>query len=90
MLFASPGSVKAGQEQCPKCGAAREVVTFSKIRGDEDFLDRTLSQIGVPPFDILIARGAAANGGERAIGFELGGDIQRVLGPLVDNALELL
>lgn len=90
MLFASPGSIKAGQEQCPKCSAAREVVTFSKIRGDEDFLDRTLAQIGVPPFDILIARAPTANGGERAIGFELGGDIQRVLGPLVDNALEML
>ncbi len=90
MLFASPGSVEAGQEQCPKCSGTREVVTFSKIRGDEDFLDRTLAQIGVPPFDILIARAPTANGGERAIGFELGGDIQRVLGPLVDNALEML
>ncbi len=90
LLFASPGSVKAGQEVCPTCGTEREVVTFSKIRGDENFLDRTLAQIGVPAFDILIARGKAANGGERSVGFELGGDASRVLGPLVENALELL
>ena len=85
LLFASPGTVKAGQETCPTCGGAREVVTFSKIRGEEDFLDKTLAQIGVPAFDILIARSA-----ERAVGFELGGDIQHVLGPLVEGALELL
>lgn len=86
VLFASPGSVKAGAEQCPHCtGVSREVVSFNKIRGDEDFIDRTLAQIGVPPFDILIARGP-----DRSVGFELGTDIGRVLGPLVDGGLELL
>jgi hypothetical protein len=55
----------------------REVITFYKIRGDEPFLDQPLSQIGVPAFDILIARG---NG--RSVGFELSADASRVLGCL--------
>jgi molybdopterin/thiamine biosynthesis adenylyltransferase len=86
LLFASPGSVKAGQESCPVCGAAREVVTFSKFRGEDDFLDRKLAEAGVPPFDIFIARTA-----DRAVGFELSGDASRVLGPLAPSGgLELL
>ena len=34
----------------------------------------------MPPFDILIARA-----GDRAIGLELSGDAQQVLGPLSDS-----
>ncbi len=77
-LFASLGRVKAEKANCPHCpGVRREVVTFYKIRGNENFLDRTLEQIGVPPFDILIARTP-----DRAIGLELSTDAQQVLGPL--------
>jgi hypothetical protein len=53
------------------------VVTFFKIRGDEAFLNLTLADIGVPPFDIVMARN-----GTRAIGFELMGDSAQVLGSL--------
>ena len=77
-LFVSLGQVKSDKAACPKCGAARrEVVTFYKIRGTESFLDRTLAEIGVPPFDVLIARTA-----DRAIGLELSNDAAQVLGPL--------
>jgi molybdopterin/thiamine biosynthesis adenylyltransferase len=78
-LFVSLGRVKSDKAKCPACGAAtREVVTFFKVRGTESFLDRTLADIGVPPFDILIARTA-----DRAIGLELTADAPRVLGNLV-------
>ena len=40
--------------------------------------------MGVPAFDILIARG-----GEKAIGLELSADAAEVLGPLVGGAEEL-
>jgi molybdopterin/thiamine biosynthesis adenylyltransferase len=81
-LFASLGRVKAERAFCPDCsGVRRQVVTFHKIRGDELFLDRPLSEIGVPPFDILIARSADG----RAIGLELSGDAPQVLGPLSDS-----
>jgi hypothetical protein len=53
------------------------VGTFYKIRGTEDFLDRTLADIGVPAFDILIARTS-----DQAIGLELSADTSAVLGPL--------
>ena len=80
-LFASLGRVEAKRAFCPHCdGVRREVVTFYKIRGGEAYLDRPLSEIGVPPFDILIARS-----GIRAIGLELSGDAPRVLGPLCDS-----
>jgi hypothetical protein len=60
-------------------------VTFYKIRGDESFLNRTAAQIGVPPFDVLIARNSAG----RAIGLELSCDAENVLGPLwAGGALE--
>jgi adenylyltransferase/sulfurtransferase len=78
ILFASLGQVLVEQALCPRCpGVRREVRTFYKIRGGEAFLGRTPAQIGVPPFDILIARCR-----DRAVGLELAGDAQAVLGPL--------
>jgi adenylyltransferase/sulfurtransferase len=76
VLFASLGRIAAEKAFCPDCKTTRrEVVTFSKIRGQESFLSRTLAEIGVPPFDIVIARTADA-----AIGLELSGDAGNVLG----------
>lgn len=80
-LFASLGRVGADKAICPSCAnVRRDVVTFYRIRGNEGFLDRTLAEIGVPPFDVLIARA-----GDRAIGLELGGDAPAVLGPIADS-----
>jgi adenylyltransferase/sulfurtransferase len=84
-VFASLGKVKAEKATCPRCkDVRREVVTFFQIKGDEPFVDRPLAQIGVPPFDIVIARNA-----ERSIGFELSADAASVLGPLADGDGEL-
>ena len=78
--------MSAEKAWCPHCkGVRREVVTFHAIRGEEDFLDRPLAQVGVPPFDIVVARGAG-----RSIGFELGGDAERVLGDLAAGDAEEL
>lgn len=80
-IFTSLGRVTAARANCPNCsGVRREVKTFYRIRGDESFLDCTLAEIGVPPFDIVIARS-----GDRAIGLEFSADRPRVLGPLVDQ-----
>ena len=80
-MFASLGRVRADKALCPNCpDVRREVVTFYRIRGGESFLDRTLAEIGVPPYDIVIARA-----GDRAIGLELSGDAAHVLGPLADS-----
>ena len=77
-MFQSLGRVSAAKAFCPRCrDVRREVVTFYKIRGSESFLNRTLAQIGVPAFDIVIARTR-----DRAIGLELSADGDAVLGPL--------
>ncbi|MDB5302854.1 MAG: molybdopterin biosynthesis protein MoeB [Phycisphaerales bacterium] len=81
VLFASLGRVPAEKALCPRCdGVRRDVVTFYKIRGTEAFLDRPLAEIGVPAFDIVIARTR-----DRAIGLELTGDAPAVLGPLASS-----
>jgi adenylyltransferase/sulfurtransferase len=80
-LFASLGRVSADKAWCPKCrDVRREVKTFHTIRGDEPFVDRTLSEIGVPAFDIVAARAGA-----RSVGFELSADAAAVLGALADT-----
>jgi adenylyltransferase/sulfurtransferase len=59
---------------CPTCGNMREVNMTHSISGDENFLDRTLASVGVPPLHIL--RGT--NG--RQVGFyELTGDLDEAL-----------
>ncbi len=86
-MFASLGRVPATAAACT-CDPdmRREPVTFHKIRGDEPFVHQSLASIGVPLFDVLIARA-----GDRAIGLELAADAPRVLGPLIDSeALEWL
>ncbi len=79
-LMMSLGKVDVGKGICPTCAGAvgRQVTTFYKIRGGEDFLDQTPAQIGLPPFDTLIARTA-----DRAIGLELAADAALVLGTLL-------
>jgi adenylyltransferase/sulfurtransferase len=81
-MFMSLGKVSADKADCPRCGdgTRREVVTFYRIHGDEDFLDKTPAAIGVPPFDIVIARSR-----DRAVGFELSGDAAAILGPLTSG-----
>lgn len=54
---------------CPHCGTKREMQMTHRIDGTEDFLDRTLAQVDVPPLGIIRAR----NGSERLY-FELTGD----------------
>ncbi len=58
------------QEQaCPHCGTKRDLNMTHRITGEEDFLDRTLAQIDVPPLGIIRAR----NGKEKVY-YEITGD----------------
>jgi molybdopterin/thiamine biosynthesis adenylyltransferase len=81
LMYTSMGKVKADKAVCPTCAGdtRRDVVTFYKLRGTEPaaLLARTLAGIGVPPFDIVIARGSG-----RVIGLELSADAPAVLGPM--------
>lgn len=73
--FAPLGRIREREARCPKCGAPRRPEAYHTLDGSESFLDRTLSELGVPPFDIVAAR---SDGDHRA--YELGGDREGVLG----------
>jgi len=77
-------AVREEEARCPGCGARRAPQLFHSVDGSETFLDRSLAEIGVPAWDIVIGR---ANG--RSTGFELDGDRMSVLGPCDDAAPEL-
>jgi len=77
-LFTSLGKVMQRQGKCPECGQMREIETLHTISGEEDFLDLTFGQIGIPAFDIVAAR----SGTNQAF-FEFDGDAPLVLGPLL-------
>ena len=53
---------------CANCGGTREMRLTNKITGKEDYLDRTLAQVDIPPLSIIRARG------EKRIYLELTGD----------------
>jgi len=59
---------------CPSCGQTREAHMAHRITGEEDFLDRTLASVGVPPLHILRAH----NGFEYRF-YELTGDLAEAL-----------
>jgi hypothetical protein len=65
-------SFEAGH--CPTCGEMREVNLTHTIRGDEEYLDRTLRSVGVPPLHVL----RATNGAEFRF-YELTGDLPTAL-----------
>lgn len=80
-LFMSLGKVTEDQARCPICGEMRSIDTLHMISGEEDFLELTFDQIGIPRLDIIGAR----SGTERMF-FEFDGDARAVLGPLSDEA----
>ncbi|HET7009975.1 MAG TPA: ThiF family adenylyltransferase [Anaerolineales bacterium] len=60
--------------RCPTCGEVRETHMTHRITGEEDFLDRTLARVGVPPLHILRAHNA-----EEFRFYELTGDLEETL-----------
>jgi adenylyltransferase/sulfurtransferase len=67
--FARMARLYEDEANCPKCGGQRDMKLTNRITGNEDFLDRTLAEIDVPPLGIVRAR----NGNERVY-LELTGD----------------
>ncbi len=76
-LFTSLGKVGESQARCPQCGELCSPNMYHTIGGDSAVLDRTLGELGVPPWDIVVGRA-----GMKRQGYELAGDRTRVLGPL--------
>jgi len=64
------GRVDEARKICTQCGKARDAEVISRLDGSEVHADRTLSELGVPPGEVLAARG-----GEHLCLYELIGDV---------------
>jgi adenylyltransferase/sulfurtransferase len=76
-VFAPIGTVSAAQGRCPADGAMREVVAIHNFTGSESFGTRTLSELGLPSFDLFVARTK-----NREVSLLIEGDRQDVVGIL--------
>jgi adenylyltransferase/sulfurtransferase len=74
-VFAPVGGLARAAAQCPGDGAMRAVSTVHGFTGAGDYGGRTLSEMGLPPYDILTARA-----GDREAGYLMAGDAETVLG----------
>lgn len=73
------GAVRESDAACPRCHTHRVVEIASSIRRDDEIdLGLTLAELGIPAFDIVVAR----DGMERQQAWLLDGDAESVLGPL--------
>lgn len=61
------GKISVEEGKCPKCGEIRMMDMTNTVSGKDEFVDKTLSEVGIPPFHIIAAR----NGKEIKY-FELG------------------
>jgi predicted RNA-binding Zn-ribbon protein involved in translation (DUF1610 family) len=76
------GAVRESQAACPRCGAHRVVETASSIRRDGGVdLALTPADLGLPPFDVIVAR----QGLERQEAWLFDGDVNEALGPLAGS-----
>lgn len=82
-VFAAAGSVVYDDGACPHDGERRVVKTIHSYSGQEAHGGLLLSELGLPLFDIFVARQ-----GEREIGYLMNGDAAAVLGPLVAQISE--
>lgn len=76
-LFVPVGRVRYEEGRCRKDGQMRVVETVHGYTGTEAYGTRNLDQLGLPLFDMFVARSS-----DREIGYLLYGDKSRVLGPL--------
>jgi len=80
-LFAAVGTVAYARGRCPADGQMRAVITAHSYSGTESFGGRTLDQLGLPPFDVFVARSA-----ERELAYLIAGDEKAVLGQMAKGA----
>lgn len=73
-VLAPISEVGFNRAHCPSCGLLRETEMTHMIGGEEKFLSRTLSSIGVPPLHILRAFNA-----DNYAFYELSGDVPNAL-----------
>jgi hypothetical protein len=73
------GTVREAEAACPQCGTHRAIEITSSIRRDAELdLSLTAAELGLPPFDIVVAR----QGLERQQAWLFDRDAGAALGPL--------
>jgi adenylyltransferase/sulfurtransferase len=76
------GAVRETQAACKRCGTHRVVEIAASIRRDDNLdLSLSLADLGLPPFDIVVAR----DGMERQEAWLLDADAPDVLGELAES-----
>lgn len=55
-LFMPVHKLKGAMLTCPKCGRQMEFESKHSFDGSEDYIDRTFSEIGIPPLHIISGR----------------------------------
>ena len=68
-VFRVLGKVTTHEAICPKCGAERVPEMTHSVTAGDDYLNLSLQEVGLPPYDIVIARA-----GLDIIYFEISGD----------------
>jgi adenylyltransferase/sulfurtransferase len=76
-LFAAVGAVPYARGKCPACGDHRAVITAHSYSGTESFGTRPLERLGLPLFDVFVARSA-----DRELAYLIAGDAHTVMGDL--------
>ncbi len=79
-LFAPVHKLKGGMLVCPECGKQMSFDSIHTIKGDEDFLDKTLFEIGIPLLHIVGGRV-----GINTVHYEFTKDEQEVFGNLLEE-----
>lgn len=72
-LFIPVHKLKGEMLICPKCGEAMQFTSFHLIEGEEEFLDKTLYEIGIPLLHVICGRV-----GMNAKYYELSSDVAEV------------
>jgi adenylyltransferase/sulfurtransferase len=79
-LFTPVHKLKGEMLTCPNCGKQMTFESMHSIKGDEDFLDKTLYQIGIPLLHIVGGRV-----GIKTIHYEFTGDVPEVFEGLMEE-----
>ncbi|MEX2316814.1 MAG: ThiF family adenylyltransferase [Pirellulales bacterium] len=77
--LASLGKVTEADGLCPQCGEPCAPQMYHTIGSDSPLLEKTLFELGVPLWDIILGRA-----GIKQLAYEFAGDWRAVLGPLAE------
>jgi len=79
-IFRVLGKIRLEEGKCPKCKEIRKVSMTNVVTLKDEFIDKTLAEVGIPPFHIIGIR----NGKEIKY-FELTQDLKKTLGVIAED-----